>query len=147
MASVKNDIIVELHLEASRQLLWAVITEHRHMVQWFFPNIPEFKAEEGFITSFDVKAGERTFHHQWKILEVKPEEKILYHWSYGGYDGKSTVCFELLDHIGKTTLRLTHSGLHTFPMDVPEFSRQSCRSGWEYFLGERLKKYIEVPAE
>lgn len=136
-------IIVEQTFQLPKEKVWAAITERDQMVQWFFDNIPAFKPEVGFITEFTVDAGERNFPHRWEIIEAEPNKKITYHWSYENYLGVGNVIFELMEDGGNTTLRLTNITLEDFPSDIPEFKRESCIGGWEYFIQNSLKGYLE----
>lgn len=62
---------------------------------------------------------------------------------YEGYPGDSFVSFELSDEGDKTWLRLTHQVTESFPQDIPEFTRESCLGGWNFFIGENLKEFLE----
>ncbi|WP_289055717.1 SRPBCC family protein [Carboxylicivirga marina] len=135
-------IICQEEFNCSTKKLWQAITKVEEMRQWFFDNIPAFKAELGFETSFMVDAGERKFMHVWKIVDVKEEELIKYQWTYDGFDGVGYVTFELNEMAGRTRLILTNEGLETFRPKVPEFTRENCENGWRYFIKERLKSYI-----
>jgi uncharacterized protein YndB with AHSA1/START domain len=141
----KNDepIIVEQVFSAPIETVWTAITDIDHMRQWYFENIPAFKAEVGFETQFDVQSGERIFPHRWKITEVMPLKKIVYNWNFDGYPGDSFVVFELFKQNELTKLRLTLRVVETFPQDIPEFLRESCIGGWNFFLKERLKEFLE----
>jgi len=113
------------------------------MRQWFFDNIPAFEAMVGFETQFDVQSRDKNFRHLWKLIEVAPQKKIVYSWKYKEYPGDSIVAFDLMDLGDKTKLILTAKGIETFPQDIPEFSRESCEGGWNYFIKNRLKKFID----
>ncbi len=142
MSKSHEPIIVEQTFSSSKEELWKAITEVGQMRKWFFENIPAFKAEVGFQTSFNVQAGERNFSHRWTILNVIPQEKIVYDWKYDGYEGEGKVTFELEETEGETLLRLMAEGIETFPQEIPEFSRESCQGGWNYFIKEQLKSYL-----
>ncbi|MBT8256835.1 MAG: SRPBCC domain-containing protein [Bacteroidia bacterium] len=135
-------IVVEQHFDLPAKRLWEAITNHSEMIKWFFENIPTFSAEPGFYTEFNIHHEGRDFLHQWKILEVIPEQRIVYDWRYEQYDGVGRVEFELIKVINGTNLRVSNYGLHTFPKDVPEFSIESCRAGWNYFIKDRLVAYL-----
>lgn len=111
------------------------------MVQWFFDNIPGFKPEVGFSTEFAVQSEERTFTHIWKIIEVIPNKKITYTWQYKEYAGESVSIFEIFEQDDNILLRVTCEGLESFPQEIPEFSRESCQGGWDYFTN-RLHLYL-----
>jgi uncharacterized protein YndB with AHSA1/START domain len=143
MDNRKEPIVVEQQFERSIKEVWAAITDRDQMIQWFFTDIPEFRAEKGFITVFDVDAGTRVFRHRWRILQADAPQKITYHWSYEDMEGEGIVVFELQQAGEGTLLRLTNTGLDSFPSDIPEFSRESCVGGWEYFLKGNLKQYLD----
>ena len=136
-------IIVEQCINASNSDVWKAITKLDQMKQWFFENIPEFKAEVGFETKFNVHSNGRDFIHLWKITEVLPDKKIIYSWKYEDIEGEGIVTFELFQQNNQTKIRVTNLGLETFPKDIPEFSHESCQGGWEYFIKERLLQFIE----
>lgn len=136
-------IIVEQEFNVPINVLWDAITQLDHMKEWFFDNIPAFEPEVGFQTSFTVHLEDRTFTHHWRIEKAIPLKKITFHWSYAEYEGEGLVTFELFDEGNKSTLRLTNAGLETFPDEIPEFSRESAENGWDYFIKESLKKYLE----
>lgn len=134
-------IQVEQYFNTEISNVWKAITQVEKMREWFFSNIPEFP-EVGFVTEFTVDANGKDFIHQWKILEVKKLEKIVYDWRYENYDGAGTVIFNLIDVEGRCLLQVKNLGLETFPKDVPEFRPESCRAGWKYFINDRLLDYL-----
>jgi uncharacterized protein YndB with AHSA1/START domain len=79
----------------------------------------------------------------WKVTEVVPQKLIKYDWRYDGYDGDSFVAFELSAEGDQCTLRLTHTVRESFPDDIPEFNREGCLAGWEYFINGTLKQFLE----
>ena len=143
MTNNTSPVIIKQTFPSSNQTLWNAITEHHQMTYWFFDNIPSFKAEVGFKTEFVVENEGRVFPHLWKIIEVKNYKKIVYSWKYRGYEGDSTVAFELSESDDQTELTLTHTVLEEFPKDIPEFRRESCKGGWIYFIKERLVDYLK----
>jgi len=143
MKKTDPPIIVEANYSASAKQVWEAITQLEKMRQWFFDNIESFQTEVGFETSFAVQSGERTFTHLWKIREVIPSKKISYNWRYEEYGGDGFVAFEIFEKEEGVQLRLTNIVTKDYPSDIPEFKRESCIGGWEYFLGERLKMFLE----
>jgi uncharacterized protein YndB with AHSA1/START domain len=144
MRKSEPPIIVEQIFYHPVETVWKVITEHSQMVQWFFDNIPEFKAEVGFETQFNIHNDGRDFMHLWKVTEIIPLERITTHWSFEGYDGEALVSFELTPEGNSTRLRVTNIVLADFDDFIPEFRRESCQSGWEYFIQQRLKDYLRT---
>jgi uncharacterized protein YndB with AHSA1/START domain len=141
---MKNEpIVIDQIFNAPINKVWKAITDKDEMIKWFFSMIESFKPEAGFETKFNVKSGGNNFLHLWKVTEVVPGEKITLNWKYESYPGNSYVTFELSSLNNQTKLKLTHEGQETFPQDIKEFTRESCTAGWNFFIGESLKKFLE----
>ncbi len=136
-------INVEQLFAAPVATVWKIITEPDHMKQWFFNNIPDFKPEVGFHTSFPVVSNGRTFTHKWTITSVAKESQIVYSWGYAEYQGQGHVSFTLIPQGNQCMLVLSNIGLDSFPADIPEFSRAGCEGGWIYFIKGQLKNYVD----
>jgi uncharacterized protein YndB with AHSA1/START domain len=142
MSINSEPIIVEQSYNTSINNVWDAITKADQMKQWFFENIESFKPEVGFETQFNVQAESRDFLHMWRILEVVQQKKLVFNWKYAGIPGDGLVIFELFEHENQTNLRLTNIGLESFPKDIPEFAGESCIEGWNYFIRNRLKEFL-----
>jgi len=138
-------IIVEETFNTNSKTIWSAITELNQMVLWFFEGIPDFKPEVGFETQFTVSSISRDFLHVWEIIEVIPEELIVYKWTYPEYfDGDSFVTFKLaMISENQTTLSVIADGMENYPQDIPEFKRESGVNGWNYFIKESLSNYLK----
>ena len=140
---MKNEpFVIERTLNAPVAKVWKAITDKNEMKQWYF-DIAEFKPEIGFEFQFSAGAEEKTYLHLCKITEVTVGKKLSYSWRYDGYQGNSVVTFELFAEGNKTKLRLTHTGLETFPQDNPAFAAQSFAEGWTQIIGSSLPAFIE----
>ena len=71
-----------------------------------------------------------------------PEKKIAYTWRYKGEPGNSLVTFELFPEGNKTRLKLTHTGIETFPK-TPAYARKNFEAGWTAIIGSELKQFVE----
>jgi len=143
MKTTEPPVIVEQSCKASLTQVWAAITEVERMTQWFFENIEEFDPVVGFETKFLVQVEDRSYTHLWQLTEVISEAKITYDWSYEEYPGRGLVTFELSEEGDQTSVKLTNVVIEDFPDNIPEFTRENCIGGWEYFIGKRLKVYLE----
>lgn len=141
---MKSDpLVVEQLFDSPIDLVWSALTETDRMQKWYF-NISDFKAEAGFEFRFEAGTAEKKYTHVCRITEVIPRRKITYSWRYEGYGGISHVTFELAKVEMKTRVRITHSGLETFPQDLPDFRRENFKEGWTAILGQSLKGYVEA---
>jgi len=134
--------VIERTYNAPVEKVWKAITDRDLMQQWYF-NIAAFKPEVGFEFTFDGGSKEKTYTHLCKILEVIPNKKLSYSWRYKDYEGYSVVTFELFDEGEKTRLKLTHTGLETFPQVSKGFSKESFTQGWTHIIGTSLKNFVE----
>ena len=142
MEKLPPPIILEFTYPTSIEKVWTAITEADQMRKWFFEDIKDFQATEGFETKFAIQVGERTYTHQWKIREAIPLQRISYNWNYEEYNGDGHVTFDLMENEGGTQLRLTDIITRNYPDDIPEFKRESGVEGWNFLLGQRLKEYL-----
>ena len=128
--------------EVAPAIVWNAIANHADMIQWYFPNIPEFEAVEGFKTAFLIENEGRKFTHTWEVIDVVPGQRLDYTWMFPEYAGLSKSLF-LLEPSGEgTKLTIEVDVLEDFPDGIPEFNRESCEGGWHYFLGERLMSFL-----
>jgi hypothetical protein len=57
------------------------------------------------------------------------------------------VTFELVDAGDEVKLVVTHEVLESFPDDIPEFTRENCQGGWEYFIHRSLQDFLKGSKE
>jgi uncharacterized protein YndB with AHSA1/START domain len=134
-------IIVERTFDAPVGRVWTALTDVNEMRQWYF-DLKEFKPQIGFEFEFVVEHEGNTYHHLCKVTEVIPEKKIAYTWRYKGEVGDSLVTFELFGEGDRTRLKLTHSGIETFPK-TPAYARKNFEAGWTEIVGSELKRFVE----
>lgn len=139
----EKNVVIERVFDADRNSVWRAISDRELMKLWYF-DIPEFRAEVGF--KFEFVVGDpngKSWSHLCEVTEVELETRLTYSWKYEGYGGISYVTFELLDENESTRLKLTHSGLETFPPEVPELDVHNFETGWNANINTVLKEYLE----
>lgn len=140
----KKIVVIERTYDASIEKVWEALTNKDQMKQWYF-DVSDFKAEVGFAFQFSAENEGRIYLHRCKVVEATPITKIAYTWSYDGYAGQSFVTFELFSEAkNKTRVKLTHSDLHTFPKDNPDFAPENFNNGWNSILGQTLRNFVET---
>ena len=137
-------LIIERVFNAPVSKIWRAITDKNEMKKWYF-DLPEFKAETGFEFQFWGGDDIKQYLHLCKVIEVINEQKLSYSWKYDNYNGYSVVTFELFAEGNNTRLKLTHSGIESFPKNDTAFTKQSFENGWTHILDESLKAYTEAP--
>ena len=134
-------VVIERTFNAPARRVWQALTDVEEMRKWYF-ELKEFKAEVGFEFEFMVEHEGTTYHHLCRVTEVIPQEKIAYTWRYQGEPGDSLVTFELFAEGDKTRLKLTHSGIETFPR-TPAYARKNFETGWTQIIGSELEQFLE----
>ena len=137
-------LVVERTLNAPVSRVWQALTDNDKMKQWYF-QLESFEPRVGFEFSFSGQGskGEK-YTHNCRITAVEPEKKLSYTWVYEGFEGHSEVSFELFaEDDDKTKVRITHTGLETFPQHGPDFALESFTKGWNHILGISLKEFVE----
>jgi len=136
-------LVIERTYNAPVKRVWEAITDKDKMKQWYF-NLDAFKPEVGFEFRFYGGSKEKQYLHICVVREVVVEKKISYSWRYDTYPGESLVTWELFpDGKDRTTLKLTHTGLETFPQDTKDFAKESFTKGWTQLVGTSLKDFVE----
>jgi uncharacterized protein YndB with AHSA1/START domain len=143
--NVAEPVVIERTFNAPVARVWKALTDVDQMREWYF-DLKEFKAKVGFEFEFVVEHEGTNYHHLCKVVEVIPQKKIAYTWRYKGELGDSLVTIELCSAGEKTQLRLTHTGLETFPK-TPMYARKNFEAGWTAIIGTELKQFVEAKAE
>lgn len=141
--SPTESIIIERVFATPADALWHALTDGDEMKQWYF-DLPEFKAEVGFKFAFNGgPSQERQYLHRCEVTEAAPGRKLSYSWRYEGYAGNSLVSFEITPQGQNTLLRLTHTGVETFPKDNPDLAKHNFEAGWDAIINRSLLGYVE----
>ena len=143
MKTTDDSIIFKRTYPKSISEVWIAISYLPKMHEWYFPEIPSFEARVGFKTQFNIKAPSQDFLHQWEVLEVEEGVKLAYKWTFKEIQGASSTTWELAEVPEGTQLTLTNDVLEDFPDEIPEFTIESCKGGWDYFINERLAEYLK----
>ncbi len=136
-----NSIIVERTFDVPASKIWKAISNRDEMAKWYF-DLQAFRAEPGFEFQFEGGPEDRKYTHLCKVIEVENEKRLSYSWRYDGYAGNSFVTFELYPDGTKTRLKLTHSGVDSFPKDNPDLARENFVQGWTEIIGTSLQEYL-----
>ena len=135
-------LILERTFNAPVARVWKALTDVDQMREWYF-DLKEFKPQVGFEFEFVVEHEGNSYHHLCRVTDVIPEKKIAYTWRYKGEPGDSLVTFELFPEHNETRLKLTHTGIETFPK-TPAYARKNFEAGWTAIIGSELKQFVEA---
>lgn len=125
--------------DASIEKAWQALTDENKMREWYFPQLMKFRPVVGFEFVFSNDGS--PYQKEWRVTKVEDGHVLAHSWMYKGYPGSSEVTFELFKEGDKTRLKLTHTGLTSFPPD-PHFARNRFENGWKQILGTNLKNHL-----
>ena len=138
-----QNVQVECFFDTAIRSVWKALTEKDLMKEWYI-KVDDFKTMVGFKFEFwGGEENERKWKHLCEITEVVPEKRLTYSWKYKGYSGLSSVTFELFEQTNGTKLKLTHSGIETFPSNLPELTISNFENGWNQAINHSLKEFLE----
>ncbi len=134
--------VIERTYNAPVSAVWAAISQKEKMKQWYF-DLAEFTAAVRFEFRFTGGSEDRQFVHICTVTRVEENKVLAYTWRYDGYPGISEVIFELFDEGDNTRVRLTHTGLESFPVTpFKDFAKENFAAGWTHIIGTSLKEYL-----
>lgn len=142
MKTTDEQIVVVNLYDHPVNKVWKAITDFDEMRLWYFSKIDQFEPVIGSKSNFLVEVEDRRYTHMWEVTEVVANEKIRYNWKYEEHEGDSFVNF-VLNKLGeKTELILSCDVVADFSSEIPEFQRENCIAGWNYFLNGRLRDHL-----
>jgi len=109
---------LETIIKAPIQKVWKAISDKEEMTHWYF-SLDTFIPEPRFESRFK---GGKDPNHPFIIIEVIPNGKLSYSWTYEGY---TFVSFNLSEEGEHTRLKFLHEGLETFSDTIPDLAKEN----------------------
>lgn len=137
-------LVVETIINAPVSKVWEALTTAEDISKYMMP-LKEFKPETGFEFKFighDEDGNE--YPTSCKVVEVIPNKKLSYTWSFDAFPSYSLVTYELFEENEKTNVKLTHEGLENIPAGHPEASKERHLEGWTMIIKTGLKNTVET---
>jgi uncharacterized protein YndB with AHSA1/START domain len=144
LCTMNDSIEMVQTYKAPLATVWKALTDVKLLKEWYFPQIKHFQPKIG--TAFEFTDDGSAYKKEWKVTNLKNNHLIAHSWKYKGYPGNSEVTFELSGSSEGTVLRLTHTGLASFPSD-PHFSYHRFEQGWKMILSQNLRHCLEHQIE
>ncbi len=140
---MNSSFVIERTLNAPLAKVWAAISDKTEMKKWYF-DLPDFQPKVGCKFQFSGGTEEKQYIHLCEVTEVAQGKKLTYSWRYEGYEGNSFVTFDLFDEGNNTTkLKLTHTGLETFPKSNPDLAKENFAMGWTELISTSLPNFLQ----
>jgi uncharacterized protein YndB with AHSA1/START domain len=136
LKSDTQEIVVEEVLPHALETVWKALTERELISRWLKMPASGFEPVKGKKFTFQTTpAGEWDGFIQCEVLEVVPNERLVYAWK-GGHEGNigygsrldTVVTWTLSAVQNGTRLRLAHSG---FVLPANDTAFRNMSSGWK----------------
>lgn len=137
---MNDPLVKEFIYNVPIEKVWQALVDTDQMRTWYFPQLKRFEPVVGYKFEFDQQGAE--YQKEWVVTKVADGKTLGHSWAYKGYKGRSEVVFDVLPEGNKTKLRVTQTGLDSFP-DHPHFARERFEWGWDNLLGQNLKQLLE----
>ena len=138
-----ENVKISVKVNAPLDKVWNAITNKEQMKNWYF-DVPDFEPKIGNNFSFYGGDENEEYHHFCAIVDLIPNEKLKYSWTYPEISKEKTlVKWELKPENEGTIVTLTHKGLEAFEHLGENFKIHSFRKGWEDIVGKSLKEFVE----
>jgi len=141
---MSHPIEIQTVIKAPVERVWKALTDKTEMKAWYF-DIQDFEPVTGTVFDFYEPGDHKKYHHIGEVLEVIPEKKLSYTWTYPDFStAKTTVTWEInaLEN-GDTSVKVTHTNTEEFSELGENFSRKSFAEGWSGILNQSLKPFLE----
>lgn len=101
-----------IFFDASRETVWAFLTEKEKLAQWFHPAEKDFSVGEDYVCLETKDDGEPVPIIWGRVLEMNPPEKLVTTFVINPFEGAETTVTWLLENAaGGTRLTLHHEGI------------------------------------
>lgn len=133
-------LVKEFTYDAAIEKVWEALTNTAKMKTWYFPQLRAFEPVVGYKFQFEDPGA--LYQKEWIVTKVIKGKTLAHSWAYTGYRGISEIQFDLFTEGNVTRLRVTQTGLESFP-DHPHFKREMFERGWDRLLGENLTQLLK----
>lgn len=135
---MNTSLVIDRVFDAPVDHLWQALTKRESIKEWYFAQVQQFEPIVGFV--FGLSDDGSGYQKEWTVTQVVEGQKLAHTWAYKGYRVCSEVAFDLFGEGAKTRLRITHTGLETFPLNA-HFARQRFAWGWD-LIGDKLSDFL-----
>lgn len=126
--------------KASRETVWAFLTEKEKLAQWFHPPEKDLAAGEDYALMRSKDDGSKSKLIWGRVLTMEAPEKLVYSFIIDPFNGAETIVTWVLEEaVGGTRLSLTHEGVAEAAGAATMQMLLSLDAGWDEHL-ESLRR-------
>jgi len=139
---VPDEVRRELEVLASRERVWAALTDPEQLVQWFPTKRAEIELRPGgdAVLEWEEATADAV------VDVVEPPGRLVFRWRPEGLGRPYTTVSFTLEEIAdgaSTRILLVESGFASLPDQIEQQSQKGNDEGWAHELQE-LKDYVEA---
>ncbi len=145
---MERDIVISWFFQQEPQHVWECLTEPELLNQWFMKN--DLKAVVGHRFNFINKpmpavGWDGVVHAE--VLEVRPNQKLVYNWKAGPRPGSinmdTVLVWTLTPHNNGTLLKLEHKGFKGMKNYLSSFIMEK---GWQKNMSVKFQRILDAHA-
>lgn len=127
-----------IFLSASRETVWAFLTEQDKLAQWFHRSDRDLAEGQDYALLEKTDDGADATLCWGTVLQMEPPSKLVYSFTVRPLDGAMTTVTWTLDAVGDgTRLTMQHTGLAE--VDAPFGILLAMDAGWDEHLASMRK--------
>jgi uncharacterized protein YndB with AHSA1/START domain len=131
--TTEDAIRIELRLPVSQKEAWNLLTERRHVAQWWGEHVTlEAKPGGRFVERWSD--GGRKVVTSGEVTQYRPPSTFEMTWADDGWPAATTVAFHLTASGNATRLVLEHSGWHLHPDRTRRSLIDAHAAGWSQYM-------------
>lgn len=128
---IETNITKSVILAASRETVWAYLTDKDKLAEWFFQGEANLEAGQDYALVQIDQDGNSEKMVWGKVLEMTPPEKLVYTFTFKPLGGAlTTVTWELQEVQDGMKLSLTHSGIEAAAGEAAMNLLLALDAGW-----------------
>ncbi|MES2748715.1 MAG: SRPBCC domain-containing protein [Bacteroidota bacterium] len=137
-----STITTEAVFEATKENVWAAITNTEIMKIWYF-DMSNFKLEVGNEFTFYETDG-TSYLHKCKVLHFSENQMLQHTWTHPEQSKGSSVVTWKIEEVdsNKVKVTLTHEGVESFADAGPNFVPANYQMGWNALVKTSLRNYL-----
>jgi uncharacterized protein YndB with AHSA1/START domain len=144
---MKNEIVREITIKASKDRVYAALTDPMQITSWF-PDSVEGTIAEGEKPLFRFGDHDKA---QIYVVATQPHDYFAYRWVPGGntfegdiLDAPTTLVeFKITENDAGCIVTVTESGFASLPAEIANQSLEQNSGGWDFMMGRLEQKFTD----
>ncbi|WP_395373321.1 SRPBCC domain-containing protein [Marinicella sp. W31] len=136
-----STIMKKIFLAASKQTVWAFLTQKDKLAQWFHPCDSDWEEGQDYQLYMQAEDGSKKVIIWGSVLQMDIPNKLVYTFCIEPFSEPTTITCQLDSVYDGTVLTLTHEGIEAATGDAIMPFLLDLDKGWEEHLDQIRQKF------